>query len=60
MPNWCLNNEVGECELCEAKGWILTFNVNLIKWTIEKCDLCNIFNNDKEAGDIAYAELVSK
>ena len=26
------------CELCNGKGWILTMNLNLLQWTIEKCD----------------------
>lgn len=46
------------CELCNDKGWILTMNINLLQWTIEKCDECNIFPNDEAAGDQANAELV--
>ncbi len=46
------------CELCNDKGWILTMNLNLLQWTIEKCDECNIFPNDEAAGDQANAELV--
>ena len=39
------------CELCNGKGWILTMNLNLLQWTIEKCDECNIFPDDESAGD---------
>ena len=46
------------CELCDNKGWILTLNINLLKWTIEKCDECNVFPNDEAAGDEANAKLV--
>ena len=46
------------CELCKGKGWILTMNLNLLQWTIEKCDECNIFPDDESAGDQANAELV--
>ena len=46
------------CELCDGRGWILTMNINLLQWTIEKCDECNIFPNDEAAGDQAHAELV--
>ena len=46
------------CELCKNKGWILTFNINMLQWTIEKCDECDIFPNDEAAGDQANAELV--
>ena len=46
------------CELCNDKGWILTMNLNLLQWTIEKCDECNIFPDDEAAGDQANAELV--
>ncbi len=46
------------CELCNDKGWILTMNLNLLQWTIEKCDECNIFPDDESAGDQAHAELV--
>ena len=45
-------------ELCNDKGWILTMNLNLLQWTIEKCDECDIFPNDEAAGDQANAELV--
>ncbi len=46
------------CELCNDKGWILTMNINLLQWTIEKCDECDIFPDDESAGDQAHAELV--
>ena len=46
------------CELCNDKGWILTMNLNLLQWTIEKCDECDIFPDDESAGDQAHAELV--
>ena len=46
------------CELCNGKGWILTFNINMLQWTIERCDTCKVFDNDEEAGDKANAELV--
>ena len=48
------------CELCKNKGWILTFNINMLQWTIEKCDDCNIFPNDEAAGEQANAELVQQ
>jgi len=47
------------CELCNGKGWILTMNLNMLQWTIEKCDECNIFPDDESAGDQANAELCS-
>lgn len=46
-----------KCDLCEGKGWILTFNMNLSLWTVERCDLCNIFKSDEAAGDQARKEV---
>ena len=46
------------CELCNDKGWILTMNLNLLQWTIEKGYERDIFPDDESAGDQAHAELV--
>ena len=43
------------CEKCNDKGWILIMNINLLQWTTEKCDECNIFPDDESAGDQAHA-----
>lgn len=46
------------CDLCENKGWVLTFDMRISKWTIEKCDTCDIFLDDEAAGDsVAREEL---
>ena len=45
------------CELCTNKGWVLTFNINMSRWNIEKCDECNMFPDDESAGDQAYQDL---
>ena len=36
------------CEPCNNKGWLLTFNINLSRWTIEKCDECNVSLTTKQ------------
>ena len=45
------------CELCNDKGWILTMNLNLLQWTIEKCDECNIFPDDESAGEVKQTKI---
>lgn len=50
-------DEVGECDLCHNKGWVFCYNVNLSRWTVERCDLCNIFQSDEAAGDQARKEV---
>ncbi len=41
------------CELCEGRGWILSLNVNLLRYGIERCDACKTFDSDEKAGEIA-------
>ena len=37
------------CELCNATGWIDTFNTQEQVQEIQKCDDCNIFKDDIQA-----------
>ncbi len=39
------------CELCKGRGWLLTFLED--RYEIQKCDECNIFEDDKKAGESA-------
>ena len=38
-----------DCKDCKDIGYIETYNTMLNLDTIEKCDNCNIINNDKDA-----------
>lgn len=37
------------CDVCEDKGYIKTYNTNVMRDTIEKCDDCNTIDSDLEA-----------
>ena len=37
-----------ECEICEGEGFILSNDING-KDEVQKCDECNIFDNDAQA-----------
>lgn len=37
------------CDVCEDKGYIETYNTNVMRDTIEKCDDCNTIDSDLEA-----------
>ena len=41
--------DLNQCELCNATGWIDTFNTQDRVQEIQKCDDCNIFKDDKQA-----------
>jgi hypothetical protein len=50
MQNNKINNKkIINCDYCENKGYIKTYNDKLKIDSIEKCDNCNKISNDKLA-----------
>lgn len=43
---------VAGCEACRGRGWILSFNMDRQVYEIQKCDTCDRFDSDREAGDV--------
>lgn len=47
------------CEVCNDKGWILSWNTEEDFNEIQKCDECEIYKTDKEAAYHAIKELLT-
>ncbi len=41
------------CEACHGRGWLLAFHTEREVYEIEKCDTCDKYDSDREAGDAA-------
>jgi len=44
---------IQKCEACRSRGWLLAFNADRQIYEIQRCDTCQRFDSDKEAGEEA-------